>query len=85
MMAFIQYTMQIIFSFLFFFMMFVIIPRTAVSADRIVQVLETEISVKDSEQTVALNKNTASFLIAKVFTMRFTTANSRVKGYKNNE
>jgi len=57
MMAFIQYTMQIIFSFLFFSMMFVIIPRTAVSADRIVQVLETEISVLDSAQPVVLNKD----------------------------
>jgi len=59
MMAFIQYTMQIIFSFLFFSMMFVIIPRTAVSADRIVQVLETEILVIDSAQPVVLNKNSA--------------------------
>jgi len=57
MMAFIQYTMQIIFSFLFFSMMFVIIPRTAVSADRIVQVLETEISVLDNAQPLALDKN----------------------------
>ena len=57
MMAFIQYTMQIIFSFLFFSMMFMIIPRTAVSADRIVQVLETDISVKDSVQPFVLNKN----------------------------
>jgi ATP-binding cassette, subfamily B, multidrug efflux pump len=57
MMAFIQYTMQIIFSFLFFSMMFMIIPRTAVSADRIVQVLETEISVMDSAQPLAINKN----------------------------
>jgi len=56
MMAFIQYTMQIIFSFLFFSMMFVIIPRTAVSADRIVQVLETDISVLDSAQPLTLDK-----------------------------
>ena len=48
MMAFIQYTMQIIFSFLFFSMMFVILPRTAVSADRIARVLETESSIRDS-------------------------------------
>jgi ATP-binding cassette, subfamily B, multidrug efflux pump len=47
MMAFIQYTMQIIFSFLFFSMMFVMIPRTAVSADRIAQVLNTEVSIRD--------------------------------------
>jgi len=57
MMAFIQYTMQIIFSFLFFSMMFMIIPRTAVSADRIVQVLETDISVKDSAQPLAIIKD----------------------------
>ena len=57
MMAFIQYTMQIIFSFLFFSMMFVMIPRTAVSADRIVQVLETEISVMDSAQPLAIVEN----------------------------
>jgi ATP-binding cassette subfamily B protein len=57
MMAFIQYTMQIIFSFLFFSMMFVIIPRTAVSADRIVQVLETDISVLDSAQPLTPDKN----------------------------
>jgi ATP-binding cassette subfamily B protein len=49
MMAFIQYTMQIIFSFLFFSMMFVMLPRTAVSANRIAQVLETEVSIRDTE------------------------------------
>ena len=49
MLAFIQYTMQIIFSFLFFSMMFVMLPRTAVSADRIAQVLKTEVSIRDSE------------------------------------
>jgi ATP-binding cassette subfamily B protein len=52
MMAFIQYTMQIIFSFLFFSMMFVMLPRTAVSAARIAQVLETEVSIRDLEKPV---------------------------------
>ena len=52
MMAFIQYTMQIIFSFLFFSMMFVILPRTEVSADRIAQVLAAEISIRDPEVSV---------------------------------
>jgi ATP-binding cassette subfamily B protein len=47
MMAFIQYTMQIIFSFLFFSMMFVMLPRTEVSANRIAEVLETGISIMD--------------------------------------
>jgi ATP-binding cassette, subfamily B, multidrug efflux pump len=52
MMAFIQYNMQIIFSFLFFSMMFVMLPRTAVSAGRIAQVLETEVSIRDLEKPV---------------------------------
>jgi ATP-binding cassette subfamily B protein len=47
MMAFIQYTMHIIFSFLFLSMMFVMLPRTAVSADRIAKVLEADVSIKD--------------------------------------
>jgi ATP-binding cassette subfamily B protein len=47
MLAFIQYTMHIIFSFLFLSMMFVMLPRTAVSADRIAQVLETEVLIRD--------------------------------------
>jgi ATP-binding cassette subfamily B protein len=49
MMAFIQYTMQIIFSFLFFSMMFVMLPRAAVSAGRIAEVIEKDISIKDPE------------------------------------
>jgi ATP-binding cassette subfamily B protein len=47
MMAFIQYATQIIFSFLFLSMMFIMIPRTAVSADRVAQVLGTEVSILD--------------------------------------
>jgi ATP-binding cassette subfamily B protein len=60
MMAFIQYTMQIIFSFLFFSMMFVMLPRTAVSADRIAKVLDTEVSIRDSETPTAINKGAVS-------------------------
>jgi len=56
MMAFIQYTMQIIFSFLFFSMMFVMLPRTAVSADRIAQVLRTEVSIRDPQTAAAAEK-----------------------------
>ena len=48
MMAFMQYSMQIFFSFLMLSMMFIILPRAAVSGDRIAEVLETEPSIKDS-------------------------------------
>lgn len=47
MMAFIQYSMQIIMSFLFITMMFVMLPRAKVSADRINQVLSTQITLTD--------------------------------------
>lgn len=47
MMAFMQYAMQIFFSFAFMSMMFIVLPRASISADRIVEVLESEPSIKD--------------------------------------
>lgn len=49
-MAFIQYTMQIIMSFLMICMMSVMLPRASVSGVRINEVLETEVSIHDPEQ-----------------------------------
>ncbi|NCB52772.1 MAG: ABC transporter ATP-binding protein [Clostridia bacterium] len=50
MMAFMQYAMQIIMSFLMIAMMFIFVPRAAVSGRRIAEVLDTEISVTDPER-----------------------------------
>lgn len=47
MMAFMQYAMMIIFSFLMISMMFVFIPRAAVAAERIAEVLETKPAIVD--------------------------------------
>lgn len=47
MMAFIQYAMQIMFSFLMLAMMFVMIPRASVSAGRIVEVLDTVADIQN--------------------------------------
>lgn len=47
MIAFLQYTMQIVFAFLMLSMMFIILPRASVSAGRIADVLETELVIKD--------------------------------------
>ena len=47
MMAFIQYAMQIIMSFLMIAMMFIMVPRASVSAVRIREVLDCEVSIKD--------------------------------------
>jgi ATP-binding cassette subfamily B multidrug efflux pump len=48
MMAFMQYAMQILFAFLMLSMMFIILPRASVSADRIAAVLDTEPAIKDT-------------------------------------
>ena len=47
MMAFIQYAMHVIMSFLFISMMFIMVPRATVSAERIYEVITTENTVKD--------------------------------------
>jgi ATP-binding cassette, subfamily B, multidrug efflux pump len=49
MMAFMQYAMQIVFAFLMLAMMFIILPRAAVSGDRIADVLETEPAIEDPQ------------------------------------
>ena len=46
-MAFIQYTMQIVMSFLMISMMSIMLPRATVSANRIQEVLETEVEIAD--------------------------------------
>jgi ATP-binding cassette subfamily B protein len=53
MMAFMQYSMQIIMSFLMIAMMFILVPRAAVSAKRIEEVLETESTVQDPKAPVS--------------------------------
>ncbi|HEX8993033.1 MAG TPA: ABC transporter ATP-binding protein [Anaerolineales bacterium] len=50
MIAFMQYAMQIVFSFLMMSMMFIMLPRAAVSADRIADVLETEPLIQDPDK-----------------------------------
>jgi ATP-binding cassette, subfamily B, multidrug efflux pump len=50
MMAFMQYAMQILFSFLMLSMMFIILPRASVSGDRISAVLDTEPVIKDPKE-----------------------------------
>ena len=50
MMAFIQYAMHVIMSFLFISMMFIMVPRASVSADRISEILETKNKVDDPAQ-----------------------------------
>ena len=50
MMAFMQYAMQIIMSFLMISMVSIMLPRASVSAQRISEVLDTELSIKDKKE-----------------------------------
>jgi ATP-binding cassette subfamily B protein len=49
MIAFMQYALQIVFAFLMLSIMFIILPRASVSADRIADVLETQPVIKDPD------------------------------------
>ena len=49
MMAYMQYAMQIVMSFIMVTMMFIMVPRAAVSGDRIAEVLETKPGILDPE------------------------------------
>jgi len=56
MIAFMQYAMQIIMSFLFMSMMFLMVPRALVSAERIREVLDTDLTIRDPQQAKTLER-----------------------------
>ncbi|MCX8014186.1 MAG: ABC transporter ATP-binding protein, partial [Rectinema sp.] len=56
MMAFMQYSMQIFFSFIMMSMMFIMFPRASVSADRIAEVIDTQTHIKNPPQPRILPK-----------------------------
>lgn len=61
-MAFMQYTMQIIMSFLMLCMMSIMLPRSMVSVGRVAEVLSTDAVIKDKENTVKLDKSKRSYV-----------------------
>ena len=62
MMAYIQYAMQIIMSFLFISMIFIMVPRAMVSADRVQEVLNTQLSIQDPEHPKTLGAVTGDLV-----------------------
>jgi ATP-binding cassette subfamily B protein len=66
MLAFVQYSMHIVFSFVFLAMMFVMLPRASVSAGRIKEVLETDITVRDSKTPAAFPEGDATVVFDSV-------------------
>lgn len=61
-MAFISYTMQIIMSFLMLSMLSIILPRASVSASRIMEVLNTKLSIHDPETPVVTDRNKKGYV-----------------------
>ena len=78
MMAFIQYTMQIVMSFLMISMISIMLPRAAVSAKRINEVLETEPSIKDIENPKHFDKNLVGLVEFKNVSFRYPDADQEL-------
>ena len=77
MMAFIQYAMHVIMSFLFISMMFIMVPRASVSAERIYEVLSTENRVNDPKQPQHI-KNTKGVVRFDNVSFRYDGADAEV-------
>ena len=78
MMAFIQYAMHIIMSFLFIAMIFVMIPRASVAADRVYEVLSTEEMIKDPEVVESFDVNKKGLIEFKNVTFQYPGAHEAV-------
>lgn len=59
-MAFLQYAMHVLMSFMIVAMIFIMLPRASVSAGRVFEVLNTEVSIKDPKNPVSLPKENAT-------------------------
>jgi ATP-binding cassette subfamily B protein len=78
MMAFIQYTMQIIMSFLMLTMVSIVLPRAAVSANRINEVLKEDPRIHDPLQPKTMDTNKQGLLEFKNVHFRYPNANEDV-------
>ncbi len=78
MMAFIQYTMQIVMAFLMISMISIMLPRAAVSARRINEVIDTEPSIKDKEETKKFDPNKKGLVEFKNVSFRYPDADTEI-------
>ena len=78
MMAFIQYTMQIIMSFLMISMISIMLPRAAVSLDRIDEVITTELIIKDPKKAEKFHDDKKGILEFKDVSFRYPNADEDV-------
>ena len=78
MMAFIQYTMQIVMSFLMISMMSIMLPRASVSAKRITEILETKESIKDPKEAKNMDKSKKGLVEFKNVSFRYPDADEDI-------
>ena len=78
MMAFIQYMMQIVMSFLMISMISIMLPRAAVSANRINEVLEKDLSIKDKEKTLKFDPAKKGLVEFKNVSFRYPDADTEI-------
>ena len=78
MMAFIQYTMQIVMSFLMISMVSIMLPRASVSANRINEIIETDEAIKDSKEPKKLNPNKKGLVEFKNVSFRYPDSDEEV-------
>ena len=78
MMAFIQYTMQIVMAFLMISMISIMLPRAAVSARRINEVLDTEPSIKDKKELKKFDETKKGLVEFKNVSFRYPDADTEI-------
>ena len=78
MMAFIQYTMQIIMGFLMLCMLSIMLPRAAVAADRVEEVLSSRTVIHDPEQPKAFSDEEKGLLVFDHVSFKYPGADENV-------
>lgn len=78
MMAFIQYTIQIIMSFLMISIVSIMLPRAAVSLDRIDEVITTDPVINDPKETENFDENKKGFVEFRNVSFRYPNADEDV-------
>lgn len=78
MMAAIQYTMQVMMSFLMISMLFIMFPRALVSINRISEVLNMKIDIKDPEEPKDFDKDKIGYVEFKNVSFRYDDADEDV-------
>lgn len=78
MMAIIQYTMQIVMAFLMVSMISIMLPRAAVSANRINEILDQDLSIKDKDETKKFESDKKGLVEFKNVSFRYPDADMEI-------